>query len=228
MTREVRYPDRECQAKELAASVAASLANAIDQRGRASLVVSGGTTPADFLEQLRAQSVPWSKVTVTLTDERWVPAGHPRSNEAMVREKLLRGTAAAAELVGLTTDHDRPEEAEETLSRRIAEIVRPFDVVVLGMGTDGHFASLFPDSPAVENGLEAPPETLCVAVHPAGQEPRISLTLPAIQGAIRVILLIAGSEKWRVWEEARERSRRRLPIDWLLRDTPALEAHWAP
>ena len=113
--------------------MAASLSTAITDRGRAQLAVSGGTTPKLFFRELAHQRIDWPRVTMTLVDERCVPVTDERSNARLVREHLLRLKAAAAKFVPLYRDHGN------------AEALGPFDAVVLGMGTDGHTASFFPE-----------------------------------------------------------------------------------
>lgn len=239
MTNERHFDDREALAESLAAAVARSLEQAVTERGRASLVVSGGTTPLPFFAALRELELPWEVVTVTLADDRWVPADHPRSNEGLVRGELLVGPAAAARFVGLVHDHAAhatPEEGVAACEGALREVPRPFDVVVLGMGADGHTASLFPaaaETPAAladdAPGLGSPGRATCVAVNPGGElEPRISLTLPALVDCHRLYLHFTGEEKWRVYRDAIG-GRESLPIGEVMRRVgPRGAVYWAP
>jgi 6-phosphogluconolactonase len=170
---------------------------------------------------------PWAKTFVTLTDERWVSLRDPVSNERLVRERLLRGRAAAAHFIPLKTDDRTPAEALEAADARIAAMPRPFDAVVLGMGEDGHFASLFPGNTALKVGLDPICADNVVAVTArgaAGSAQRLSLTLSALTDARWIALMLTGKAKL-------DRLQRpgRTPIAALLKQTRVpIEAFWAP
>ena len=170
----------------LARRVADDLRAALDTRQRASLAVPGGTTPAPFLRALGAEALDWSRVSVTLTDERQVPLGHPRSNRSLVTQHLLQGRAGVASFVPLLGD-----DAEAAVAALL-----PLDVCVLGMGNDMHTASLFPGTPGLADLLD-PAAARCVAdVRPPGaDEPRVTLTARALGSAARTYLLITGADK---------------------------------
>jgi len=189
----------EMAAAALAQDLAHTLQEGISARGRASLVVSGGHTPRHVFHSLSRLDVDWARVTVTLSDERWVPADHPDSNEGLVRSFLLTGPALTATFTPLYGGENTPEEGQSACEARLAAIWRPFDAVYLGMGGDGHFASLFPDGPALEMR-----EGLCVAVPGTDtREPRLTLTASAILDARNLFLLYSGAEKHAIFAEAR-------------------------
>lgn len=226
---EHRFPDRGALALELAQRVARDLRARIADAGSASLVVSGGSTPRPFFDQLCRQTLPWDRVRITLADERWLPADHPDSNERLVREALLRDHAHEATLIGLKTPHATPEEGREACEQALSAIPRPFDVVVLGMGGDGHTASLFPDAAELAAGLDPASERACLAVHPpAAPHPRMSLTLPALLDARRLVLHITGDGKWQVYQQALAPGPAdELPVRAVLR-SGQVEVWWAP
>ncbi len=196
------YPTREAQAKALAAAVAADLAEAMDRRDKASLAVPGGTTPGAFLSELSLADLDWSALSVALTDERWVPETSERSNARLLKGTLLRGAASAARFVPLFTGAPTPEEAFAEIDAALRPL-RPLDVCVLGMGADGHTASLFPGGDRLAEAMD--PEQLAAALAlraPGAPEPRLTLTRPMLTGARRIYLLVNGAEKRRVLAEA--------------------------
>ncbi len=223
------FDDRDALASALADRVAGDLRAAVAERGSASLVVSGGSTPRPFFEHLSRRPLPWDRVRVTLADERWVPPDHQASNERLVRRHLLVADAAAATLIGLKTPAATPEEGRDACERALAEAPRPFDVVILGMGEDGHTASLFPGAPELLAGLDPASTHTCLAVRPpAAPHPRISLTRAALADSRRLVLHITGEGKWQVYRRASESGPApELPIRSLLA-TGRVEVWWAP
>ena len=225
----MQFANPEDLAVALSDNVAEQLRAAITDRGEASLVVSGGSTPQPFFEHLSQQPLPWGQVRVTLADERWVPADHEASNERLVRHHLLVGEAGAATMVGLKSSASTPEEGREACEQTLAQISRPFDVVILGMGGDGHTASLFPDAPELAAGLDAATPETCLAVRPpAAPHARMSLTLRALLDSRRLILHITGEGKQAVYRRALEPGpAEELPIRAVLA-SGRVEVWWAP
>ena len=186
-----------------AASVAAHLRQGLASRGKASLVVPGGRTPGPFFSALAGHHLDWQHVSVTLSDERWVDETSPLSNGALLRRTFLTGNAASAHFVPLYTGGESPEAGLAAAAENVAAMPLPFDAVVLGMGDDGHFASLFPDEAVLEAGLDPDSEILCVpASGPAGGPPRLSLTLSCLIRARHIYVLATGAKKRDVWEKA--------------------------
>ncbi len=197
----------------LAAEVAAQLATAIARRGEASLVVSGGSTPLQFFARLSVQQLPWEKVVITLADERWVAPDHADSNERLLREQLLVNAAQAARFVPLKTADNSAEQAEQALGEALASLPE-FDVVILGMGADGHTASLFPCAEQLERGLDLESTAACIAVQPStAAHQRMSLSLSRLLQSRQLIVHITGAEKKAVLETAlREQDACKWPI----------------
>lgn len=194
------FVDASALADALASGVAAQLRSAIDARGLALLAVSGGTTPRLFLHRLAREALDWSRVVVTLCDERWVPPSNARSNARLVTQTLLQGAAAAARFVPLFADSPDPESALAGIEARVAALPLPLDAAVLGMGSDGHTASFFPGGDRLEEALdpESTAHVLPIRASAAG-EPRITLTLPVIAGARSLWLHIEGRQKQAVF-----------------------------
>jgi 6-phosphogluconolactonase len=217
----------------LSMEITVRLADAVAARGRASLVATGGTTPGPLYDALAAEPAPWERVEITLTDERWVSADSDDSNEALVRRRLLQDRAAAAELFGLKTPDAHPRDAEPVIDRALNAMPRPFDVLILGMGDDGHIASLFPHAPELAIGLDPSAASLVCAVHrpqAAGAADRLSMTLPAILGSRWIVLLIEGQAKLDIVRRARKPGDNAdLPVRAVLRQGEApVEVWWAP
>jgi 6-phosphogluconolactonase len=201
---EHRFPDAHALARALAGEIQVDLQEAIAMRGHGSLVVSGGRTPVTLFKQLAVEKLPWDKVWVTLADERWVDVHDAASNERLVRTELLQQRAVTAQFVGLKNAATTPEEGAQWAWRSLARITRPFDVVVLGMGDDGHTASLFPGSPHLAPALDTLRSPACVSMQaPAAPQARLSLNLNALLDARRIILHIEGDTKWSVYQAAK-------------------------
>ena len=218
----------------LAEEIALTLTDAVKARGAASLVLSGGTTPGPLYDRLADMAAPWDKVSLTLADERWVPPDSPQSNERLIRERLLRNRAAGAWFTALKSDTPGPEAAEAEVGAAVAALPRPFDLVLLGLGENGHTASLFPNSHGLAAALDRSDPAMARAVRPvppdAPDPPRLTLTLRALLDARRIVLLFTGAAKWAVYEEALEPGEiADLPLRALLNQGRIkLEIWWAP
>ena len=193
---EHRFEDSAELANALAQTVADDLRGGIAARKQATLVVSGGTTPKKFLAKLAQQDLDWAEVTITLADERWVPPTHARSNEHLLRGTLLTGRAAAATFISLYSDAPDPESGCAEIARRVDALPLPFDAVVLGLGNDGHTASLFPDGDRFAQACEVTnPARVSPMRSAVAGEPRMTLTLSALAAARALYLQIEGAEK---------------------------------
>ena len=198
-----RFADPETLSRELAAQIAACLTAAIGARGLASLVVSGGRSPVRLFEILRTHTLDWSRVRIALADERWVDPQNEASNERLVRDVLLKDQAASARFHGLKNGAPTPDLGAVSAWETFARVPRPFDAVILGMGDDGHTASLFPGSPNLPGALNQAAAAGCVGMwSPVAPHPRLSLNLSALLDSRRVVVLISGDSKWRTYATA--------------------------
>jgi 6-phosphogluconolactonase len=219
--------DPQQLAETLAADVAAALRDAIDSQGVATLVVSGGRSPVAFFESLAQQQLPWSRVVISLADERWVPVNHATSNESLVRRHLLRGPAAEARFIGLYQVASSLEQAALKADQVLSELP-PIDVLVLGMGDDGHTASLFPGSPNLSEALQSEGGRRCLSMQaPSEPRQRLSMTLSLLASARLPLLAIQGAAKLATLAEALNLDDpAQMPIRAFLHSP--LEIYWCP
>lgn len=216
----IPYPDSELLMMDLAGRIAEELEGTLHHEDRATLAVPGGTTPGPLFDELSAADLDWSRVDVILTDERRVPSDHPRSNERLLRERLLVSRAAKANFLRLVPDDISMDQVNERAKKAL-----PISVLLLGMGADMHTASIFPGSQHLEAALDrnAPPVLL---VDASGDlEPRITLTGPSLRGAINAHVLIVGQGKKDAYEAARHLKPTEAPIALVLGNATT---HWAP
>lgn len=213
MTDDVACVSLADAATRLAHALVEALRQGIAWRGVAGLAVSGGRTPRVVLPLLAQAAIDWDRVVVTLTDERWVAPDHRDSNEAQTCSLLLAGPAAKARFIGLKTAAATPDAGLVACERRLDQMPWPLDAVFLGMGEDGHVASLFPDDPGWRQAAGR-----CVAVPAASGRPaRVSLTPAALLDSRRVLLIVAGAAKTDAYQRAcQPGSAAALPIGCIL------------
>ena len=219
----ISYPDRDMMMLDVANKLAAELAGFLRSQDRVTLSVPGGTTPGPVFDVLSGVDLGWNRVSVLLTDERWVPESSERSNTRLLRARLLQGPAAAATLVPLYADAPSPEDRLEDLAAGILPHL-PISVLLLGMGADMHIASLFPGADRLAEALaaDAPP---LMALRAAGaDEPRITLTAPVLRAAMSIHILITGAEKRAAIDQAQHLDPVAAPVRTVLQHATV---HWA-
>ena len=209
MTEVKKYQSLETLFDSLADEIADKVETDISSgTNRTALVVSGGTTPQPLFERLAATPLAWDRVTFVPSDERWLATDHDASNENLIRSSLLQDKAAKASVQGLKLDFVTALEAETELNETLVPILSRYAVAVVGMGLDGHFASIFPGTPQEQAALDTAAEQLCYAVDATGcpvagdYTERMTLSLAAILNAKHVYLLITGEAKLALIKQA--------------------------
>ena len=190
------FTDGAALAPAFAEWAAALLQKGVDERGEAVLIVSGGTTPKRFFAALALREIDWARIAITLADERCVPDDNPRSNARLLRETLLCDRASAARFVPLADSRLSPEQELAAANARIADLPLPADLVVLGMGDDGHTASWFPGADNLAEAIDPGARPLVLPMRaPGAPEPRLTLTARVILRAHALALHIEGADK---------------------------------
>lgn len=218
----------------LAQDIAQRLAAAIEVRGFAVLSVSGGKSPVALFEALRVIDIDWSRVRVTLVDERCVPRVHPDSNALLVQTHLLQDLAAKAQLVFMVTNATELLDSPITQAKAAGIALGAAgiaDVLVLGMGADGHTASLFPEAPNLSDALDLRNTKNCVAIelkNPPANAPyaRITQTLAQILSARHIVLPLTGADKLHTLQQAWPHATPALPISFVLQQSRTPVALW--
>ncbi|MEO0936685.1 MAG: 6-phosphogluconolactonase [Pseudomonadota bacterium] len=219
----LEYADAEMMAIDVANVLAGALEKCLFQHEWASFAVPGGSTPGPIFDVLCAADLDWSRVHVTLTDERWVSLESERSNWGLLRRRLLVNRAAEAVFRPLYVPGATPEEGAAQVSAELVADV-PISVLLLGMGADMHTASLFPGAQGLREAL-APGAPIVCPIRPAAQEERVTLSAATLDGAMSKHLVITGAEKRAAFEAARKLPFEEAPIAAVKTD---LIVHWAP
>lgn len=224
------FDSRAELADALSAAIVKDLAAGIARRGSASLAVSGGSTPAMLFEKLSANSeLDWSRVVITLVDERWVDETSDRSNAGLVKRTLLQGEASSAGFAPLYGGGESPDsDAIMQVNGALASIPQPFDAVILGMGSDGHTASFFPGGDTLDQALTDPGPVIALEAPGAG-EPRVTWTLPRLMDTGALYLHIEGAAKSDTLDKALgDGPVAEMPVRAVLRqEKVAVHVYWA-
>ncbi|MCP5073984.1 MAG: 6-phosphogluconolactonase [Rhodobacteraceae bacterium] len=225
------FTNRSALANALAGEITHQLDRAIQRRRRATIAVSGGNTPVELFKVLSQAELDWTRITVTLVDERWVSPDNKRSNEKLVKEKLLVGRAGFGHFTPLYVDGNSAHDAEDEVGGRINKLRHPFDVVVLGMGNDGHTASYFPDGDSLAAATDPATSLMVKAISSkSAGETRMTLTLPLITSSRFLALHIEGEDKRQTFVRALlDGEADEMPIRHVLQHREHdLNVFWAP
>lgn len=234
MVTERLFESRAAMIAALQTECEAALTAAVEERGEATFMVSGGSSPEPLYKALSNVDLPWESIYVALVDERWVDFDHDKSNEAFVVKSLIQNKAAVTNLIGMKNSAATAEEGLEDCEAAYQQLAQPFDVTILGMGSDGHTASLFPNAPALEKALTT--DALCAAIVAHQSEvtgaitERMTLSLSGLLKSKLLVLLITGDEKLSVLRAAQAGSEvNEMPIRALLQQQQVpLTIYWAP
>lgn len=225
------FESREVLAHTLARQISAGLQEALEENGKASLAVSGGSTPHALFRALSQEQLDWYNVSITLVDERCVTIENDRSNAKLVSDLLLQNEASNAQFVPLFVDDTKSaSENAELVTERANEAILPFDIIVLGMGNDGHTASFFPDAQELSTALNEPiARVLAIKAESAGED-RLTFNFAALSMASAIYLHIEGADKTTTLERAKADSVvEDMPIRAFLQDESLpLSIFWAP
>ncbi|MBL8498997.1 MAG: 6-phosphogluconolactonase [Nitrosomonas sp.] len=206
------YPDIESLSQGFADFAAATLRDTLSRKPQATLVVPGGNTPRHYLPALAKCQLPWDRITVTLSDERWVDVNDAQSNEHLVKQHLMNHLPENTRFVGLKTDHGNPFDAIEAIHQRLDKLPLPLSLTILGLGADGHIASLFPGM-----SLDLTDTRHCVAIAPPiAPSLRVSLSLKLLAQSEHIVLVVTGESKRRLLDRVNENPDSKLPVVWLL------------
>ncbi|OYX48237.1 MAG: 6-phosphogluconolactonase [Alphaproteobacteria bacterium 32-64-14] len=224
------FPDRRRLFTALCQDFQDRLTEIIRKRRKASLALAGGTTPGPLYESLSNVPVAWEKVTLTVTDERWVSPEDPASNEYLVRDLLMRRRAAGATFVPLKTNHAKASGGAGIAEKRITPIM-PFDICLIGMGPDGHIASLIPGADGYAAAADPATTKKLAGIHApgaAGSPERMTLTIPGLLSSRRIVVLFMGQDKMNVFNEAKAGEGSSPLKELLAQKKVPVHAFWAP
>jgi 6-phosphogluconolactonase len=216
-------------AADLSDAVVGALESRLQEAPRASLVVSGGSTPVPLFRRLSGKVLDWSRVDVLLADERWVDETNEASNTRLVKEYLLQDEAAKARFISIKQPGATPVEGLQAVLSELKKLALPPDVLILGMGNDGHTASLFPDAPELARAMNPKGQEMAVAITPPSQRhKRITLTWVALRGARFTALHLKGFDKLRTLKSALNEldNVSAMPVRQFLK--PGLQVFWSP
>lgn len=228
------FDDRPALLAALYERVIKALQYDLNSSGKASMLLSGGTTPEPLYEKLSEANLPWQNIQVGLVDERWVDKNHDASNERLLRNTLLKNDAQDAEFSAMKNTSQTAKAGEAQCNVEYATLAKPYSFCLLGMGPDGHTASLFPNAEGLPLALDT--KQHCVAIKATQSAvtgeytERMTMTPWVLLQSRVLVLLITGEEKWQVFQQAKqEQNIKGSPISlFLQQEKVPLEVYWAP
>ena len=225
------FPNPDALTMALADHIDNCLRQAITNQGRAAMAVSGGSSPRPLFTALAQRKLPWSQVTITLVDERWVSPADQDSNEHLVRTHLLQNQARKAQFIGLKNISPTASQGVDLCAQALEQIPLPFDLVILGMGNDGHTASFFPGANQLTTALDLTTNQPCCAIiPPSAPHARMTLTLATLLTSRQIIIHLVGNAKKEVYDTALAGTNiEQMPIRAILQqDTVKVATYWSP
>ena len=207
------------------------LQQALNGQQAISVLLSGGSTPMPVYEKLAQAALAWSSIYLAQVDERWVEPEHELSNERAIRQAFAARPEALQNFVGMKRSSHSAAIAVDDCNRRYAALP-PTALCILGMGTDGHTASLFPGAAGLSSGLTS--HTPCAAIEARHSvvtgscTERVTMTLWALLKSERIGLFITGEDKWKLFQTARKQEDRNLPVSLVLQRAAAIDVFWSP
>ncbi len=228
-----QFETRDALFKALHGVVVGDLERSLQRKATASLMLSGGSTPIPLYHSLSSATLDWASVHIALVDERWVATDNAASNERLLRESLLDSLGVRASFTGMKNAAESPFEGVAGCNLDYKKLPLPHTICLLGMGPDGHTASLFPQAQGLDAALDSQQHCAAIRAHQSevtGERvERMTMTPWSIQQSERLILLITGTDKWEVLQQAEKSYDARLtPISHLIHQAKPLEVYWAP
>lgn len=205
----------------ISASLTKLINSTVEKNGASVIALSGGKSPISLFEHLSTLSLPWQQTTITLVDERVTSIDNTDSNENLLKTHLLKNKAKAATFLGLM--HTNVTDLSTLANSKIPQI----DIAILGMGSDGHTASIFPDCTELDAALDLDNPNTYITTNPVSAKySRITLTLKALSKIKYLILAISGEEKLTILQEAAKKINKNYPISYLLNKRPDIQVYW--
>lgn len=236
MVKEFFFEQRHHLFTALVAECQDVLSEALSKHGSATLLVSGGSTPAPLYEALSKTDLNWKKIKIALVDERWVDQDHTASNEALIKRTLLINNARVSEFTGMKNAAKTAAAGQSETETLYRKLPQPFSLAIVGMGPDGHTASLFPHAKGLSDALKGDNDNLTAAITATPSEvtgpntERLTLSLAGLLKSDRIVILFTGEDKLAVFGEAQKPGPvEDMPIRALLhQEEVPIELYWAP
>lgn len=217
------FPNHDDQVQNLVHKIEQLVRIVLKKKDTVVIAVSGGKSPVKLFDCLSQLSLPWKQIIVTLVDERMTPETSEDSNSHLVQQHLIQNKAAGANFMGLFHENI----STGTLITQLNATIPSIDIAILGMGEDGHTASLFPDCVELNSALDMNNSSNYIITNPiSAKYSRVSLTMAALVAIPHIVVSINGAIKFKVYEEARLEATLNYPISYLLKQRQDIDAYW--